>query len=117
MDRTKTGLKENRGNRGRFLLIGWIAVVGIFIGVSAAETGAVCRAAEGNVMSPAGIVYRDLWSTGKRLIDGLMEGSISPESGARIVSQLFGYASDGVLTKEEIESILEQIRRVDGINL
>jgi hypothetical protein len=117
MDGKKMGPRENGRRKGRVLLAGCLAAVGIFIAVSAAETGAVCRAAEGDIMSPSGIVYRELWSTGKRLIDGLMGGSISPEAGARIVSQIFTCASDGALTKEEIESILGQMRRVDGMNL
>ncbi len=66
---------------------------------------------------PAETTHRELWLTGKQFIDGLITGSIRPETGVRIASELFIDASDGVLTKEEIGSILDQLRRVHGMNL
>ncbi len=68
-------------------------------------------------MLPAETTHRELWLAGKQFIDGLIMGSIRPETGVRIASEFFIDARDGVLTKEEIGSILDQLRRVLGMNL
>ncbi len=73
--------------------------------------------AGGNTALPAGITSQEAWRIGEQFIEGLVDGSIPPETGVRIVSQLFIDAVDGVLTNEEIRSILEQVRRARNMNL
>lgn len=117
MDNARITPVENGSQQGRSRLLGCPAVVGICIILSAVGAWAIYQAAERGAALPAGITYHEVWLTGEQFIDGLMEGSIRPETGVRILSQLFINASDGILTKEEIGSILEQMKRGNGMNL
>jgi hypothetical protein len=108
--------------KSRTCLFGCLIAVGVCVILSAAGAWMIYRAAErleagGGETLPPGITYQEVWSIGERFIDGLTDGSIGPETGVRVVSQLFFDVIDGVLTKDEIGSILEQMKRACGMSL
>ncbi len=118
------------GSGGRSAcLYGCLAAIGIVVILSAVGSWAAYRVAggalkaverfeaEGEAALPPGMSSQEATVIWERFIDGLMDGSIRPETGARILSRLFFDASDGVLTRQEIGSILEQMRRARGMNL
>ncbi|MBN2224597.1 MAG: hypothetical protein JW765_07990 [Deltaproteobacteria bacterium] len=129
MVKTTTASAENGPQSKRARLFGLSAAIGVGIILSVAGAWVVYGSAEGIIgtreplevgseaATPPGAAYPDIWSTGEEFVNGLMNGSIRSETGVRIVSQLFINASDGVLTKEEIGSILQQMRRVHGMSL
>ncbi len=129
MDGVRTApVKTGTGKRSA-CLYGCLALVGIVVVLTAVGAWAAYRAAdgalkaferlqaEGEAALPAGITSQEASRIGEEFIDGLMDGSISPETGTRILSELFFDANDGILTKEEIGSILDQMRRARGMNL
>jgi hypothetical protein len=129
MDGNKTTPTDPGTGRRSACLYGCLVAVGIVVILSAVgvwtayrTAGGALRAlerleAEGEAALPPGVTLQEATLVWEEFIDGLMYGSIRPETGASILSRLFLDASDGVLTREEIGSILEQMRRARGMNL
>jgi hypothetical protein len=108
----------NSGVRARSAcLYGCLALVAIAVIIAAAGGWAIYRAAGSGVSLTGGMTVGEAFHTGEQFVAGLADGSIRPEVGVQIACRLFIDMSDGVLTKEEIGSILEQIRRACGASL
>jgi hypothetical protein len=122
IDEARIAQSRTGSQKSRTCLVGCMIAVGVCVILSAAGAWMIYRAAErlearGGETLPSGITYQEAWSIGERFIGGLTDGSISPETGVRIATQLFIDAIDGVLTNDEIGSILEQMRRACGMRL
>jgi len=92
-------------------LYGFLALITAAMVVSTGGGRASSWAAD-NATPPTGIMtLRETVGIGERFIRGLMDGSVEPEAGFQIVNRLFIDMSDGVLTEEEIGSILKQVKR------
>ena len=91
-------------------LYGFVAVITIAVVVFTGGARASSWAADGAAVPTGDITLRETIGIGERFIKGLMDGSIEPETGFQIVNRLFIDMGDGVLTEEEIGSILKQVK-------
>jgi hypothetical protein len=106
------------GGRGRGVcLYGCLALIAIVLILSAAGVWAIHRAADGATPLTGGLTIGEVFDTGERFVAGLMDGSIRPEAAVQIVCRLFTDMSDGVLTAEEIWSILGEIGRACDVRI
>lgn len=102
---------------GRTYLYGCLLLVGTLVILSAAGVWAAYRTADAVSSLTGGTTPTQVLELVEGLAAGLMNGSIRPETGIQMLCQLFADTRDGVLTTEEIWSILEQARDACGARL
>jgi hypothetical protein len=117
MNRRKI-MPTGTGGRGRGVcLYGCLALIAIAVILSAAGVWAIHRVADGATLLIGGLAFGEVFGIGGQFVAGLMDGSIRPEVAVQILCRLFTDMSDGVLTTEEIRSILGEIGRACDVRI
>ena len=106
------------GGRSRGVyLYGCLVLIAIIVILSTAGVWAIHRAADDATPLTGGLTIGEVFDIGERFVAGLMDGSIRQEAAVQILFRLFTDMSDGVLTTEEIWSILGEIGRACDVRI